>query len=143
MVVIGRHHRPAHSSIRSTKGGRYALGVVLILAFLAILVAAYRETEQNQKALEVLTANEEVPVHVEELSMQPREGNTRITGSILGNAATAGTPVQLRFTFYGANGELGTQTVTVNAPAADATTSFEVVFESTEPVVAYRYELVR
>lgn len=108
-----------------------------------ILARAYRETRQNQKALEALQANETAPVHVEELTMQPRQGSTRISGSVLGNTAAAGTPVQLRFTFYGANGELGTQTVTVNAPAAESTASFELVFENPEPVLAYRYELVR
>jgi tetratricopeptide (TPR) repeat protein len=108
-----------------------------------ILARAYREAKQNQKALAALQANEAAPIHLEDLQMQPRAGRTRVSGRAIGNAAAAGTPVQLRFTFYGPAGEVGTETVTVSAPAEDASTDFEVVLETEQPVQAYRYELVR
>lgn len=108
-----------------------------------ILAQAYRQTQQSQRALEQLQRNESQPVHVDELQMRPREGETRITGTVVGNQAQQGTPVQLRFTFYGERGELGRETVTVNAPADEERANFEVVLQSEEPAVAYRYELVR
>lgn len=106
-----------------------------------ILARAYREAKQNQQALQALQRNEEAPVHVEDLEMRPGEAQTTVRGRVIGNKAAAGTPVQLRFTFYGEAGELGVQTVTVNAPAADASADFEVVFP--QVAAGYKYELVR
>lgn len=106
-----------------------------------ILARAYRETQQNQKALRELQRNEELPVRVEDLALRTGEERTTVRGRVVGNRATAGSPVQLRFTFYGDAGELGAETVTVTAPAKDQNANFEVVF----PQVAsgYKYELVR
>jgi len=105
-----------------------------------ILARAYREANQNQQALQALQANEDAPVHVEDLEMRPSDTETVVRGRIVGNKAAAGSPVQLRFTFYGNGGELGTQTVTVTAPAADASENFEVSFA--QLATGYKYELV-
>jgi tetratricopeptide (TPR) repeat protein len=107
-----------------------------------ILAQAYRQEGQNQKALEQLQRNAAAPVHLDQLQMQPREGRTRITGVVIGNEADAGTPVQIRFTFYGSAGEIGSETITVSAPATDETAQFEVVLESPEPAVSYSYQPV-
>lgn len=107
-----------------------------------ILARAYREAQQNPKALAALQANEEVPVHVEDLEMRPGASQTTVRGRVIGNKAAAGSPVRLRFTFYGPTGaEVGTQTVNVSAPAADASANFEVVLP--QAASAYKYELVR
>lgn len=105
-----------------------------------ILARAYREANQNQQALQALQRNEDAPVHVEDLEMRPGESQTTVRGRVIGNQAAAGSPIQLRFTFFGPSGELGAETVTVTAPAADASTNFEVVFP--QVAAGYRYELV-
>lgn len=110
---------------------------------LLILANAYKETKQNQKALEVLERNEALPIHVEGLQLRGGEGRTTVRGTATPKKAAAGTPVQLRFTFYGQSGELGTQTVTVNAPAAGQSAAFETAFENPGQVTGYRYEVVR
>jgi hypothetical protein len=52
--------------------------------------------------------------------------------------------VTLRFSFQDAAGTtLGTQEVTVNAPAKDATAPFTLTFENATAPVGYSYELVR
>jgi tetratricopeptide (TPR) repeat protein len=106
-----------------------------------ILARAYKETNQNQKALAVLDKNEKLPIKVKDLSMRVGAGKSTITGTAVGNAAAAGTPVTLRFTFYSETGTLGTQNVTVNAPANGATAQFTATFENAEAPVAYSYEL--
>jgi tetratricopeptide (TPR) repeat protein len=107
-----------------------------------ILARAYKETGQNQKALAALEKNEALPVKVKDPAMRIGTGKTTISGNVIGNKAAAGTPVTLRFTFYSATGTLGTQQVTVNAPAKDASAPFEVTFENPATPVAYSYQLV-
>ncbi len=107
-----------------------------------ILARAYREAQENQKALQALQRNEDAPVRVEDLEMRAGDAQTTVRGRVVGNKAAPGSPIQLRFTFYGPTGaEVGTQTVNVSAPAADASADFEVVL----PQVAsgYKYDLVR
>jgi hypothetical protein len=81
---------------------------------------------------------------VKDLTARVAEGRTTVRGTAVGNAASPGSQIRLRFTFYGANGEqLGAETATVPAPAKDATTPFQVVLESATPVSGYKYEVVR
>ncbi|HET7275973.1 MAG TPA: tetratricopeptide repeat protein [Longimicrobiaceae bacterium] len=107
-----------------------------------ILARAYRDTEQQDLALEVLRANAAVPIHVEQLQMGTTDTGATVRGTVVGTEAGAGQTVQLLFTFYGAAGQIGTETVTVTAPGAEASTDFEVEFQSAEPVMGYSYELV-
>jgi tetratricopeptide (TPR) repeat protein len=101
---------------------------------------AYRELGQNDQALEVLTRVETMPIYVEDLQISAAGDATVVQGRAEGNNAAAGTPVRLRFTFYGDNGqEVGTQTVTVPAPAREQSANFEVRLD--EPAAAYRYEI--
>src|SRR5690606_5435896 len=95
-----------------------------------ILARAYRDTDQNEKALAALQANQDAPIHVEEMQRRPRDGQTTVSGVATGNTAAAGTPVQLRFTFYAEGTQLGTQTVTINAPAKEESTRFEVTLRN-------------
>jgi tetratricopeptide (TPR) repeat protein len=107
-----------------------------------ILARAHREAGQNQQALRALQANESHPVHVEDLEFRPGAQRTVVSGRIVGNQAAAGTPVQVRFTFFGEDGStVGTQTVTVSAPAQGESAAMEAVYEGTPPAVTYRYEL--
>lgn len=107
-----------------------------------IMARALRETGQNQRALAELQRNAALPVHIEQIEMRPREDATRVTGTIVGNQAPAGTPVRLRFNFYGDSGQLGSETINVAAPATDEQTRFEAVFSGPEMVTHYNYELL-
>ena len=106
-----------------------------------ILARAYRDTKQNREALRVLEATEAAPVFVNNLQLRTSEGRSTVRGTVEPKSARAGTPVQLRFTFFGPSGELGTQTVTVTATAAGATANFEAVLQNPTPATGYRYEV--
>lgn len=106
-----------------------------------IAARAYREAEQNSRALEALQRIETLPVFVEELQLRPAGEASSVRGRLVGNAASAGDRVQLRFTFYNDGAQVGTETLTVNAPAPEQSTQFEVEIE--RAANAYSYELVR
>ena len=109
-----------------------------------ILARAQREARQNTQALASLQVIENMPIKIKRLTTNSGAARTTLRGEIEGNAAAAGTPVQLRFTFYGANNEVvGTQTASVNAPAREASGTFTVNFDHTVPITGYKYEVVR
>ena len=94
----------------------------------------------EQSAEEWLDRTEAAPVHVEGLQLRTSGADTSIQGRVVGNAAEPGTPIRLRFTFYGAVGVLGTEPLTLSAPPAGVRATFEVTFAG--QATAYRYELV-
>jgi DNA-binding SARP family transcriptional activator len=107
----------------------------------ALIVArALREAGENDRALATLERIEALPVFVESMQLQPAGERTTLRGQVIGNSAAAGTPIQLRFTFYNDSAQAGTETVTVNAPAAEQTRDFQVQIQSAAN--GYRYELV-
>ncbi|MEX0912776.1 MAG: tetratricopeptide repeat protein [Gemmatimonadota bacterium] len=105
-----------------------------------ILARAYRELEQNQDALTSLERLEALPVLIDELQLQPQSDRSVVLGTVIGNAASAGDSIRLEFTFYDDSGELGSETVTITAPAPEQTTEFEVVFPET--AMAYSYDVL-
>jgi hypothetical protein len=105
-----------------------------------IQARAHRELNQNDQALQVLTRVEMLPIFVEDLQIGPAGDGTVVRGRAEGNAAAAGTPVRLRFTFYAENGqEVGSETVSVAAPASEQSTTFEV--RVAQPAFGFRYEV--
>jgi tetratricopeptide (TPR) repeat protein len=104
-----------------------------------ILARAHRELEENQRALAALQRIQLVPIFVEELQLRPSAQTTTVRGRVMGNEAAAGTPVRLRFTFYSNGRTLGSETVTVTAPAREQSANFELVFD--QQATAYSYEL--
>lgn len=102
---------------------------------------AHQELDQNDQALAVLTRIETLPIFVEDLQVSAEGSTTTVVrGRAEGNAAEVGSPVRLRFTFYGEDAQaLGTQDVTITAPAREESTNFEVRIE--QPAVAFKYEL--
>lgn len=106
-----------------------------------ILARALREQNQNQQALDALERIETLPVFLDELQMRPASQATTIRGRVIGNQAAAGSPVRIRFTFYGPSGALGTETVTVTAPAREQSTTLEVTFG--QQAESYSYEPVQ
>ena len=105
-----------------------------------IAARAHLELGDEQSAVEGLDRTESAPVHVEGLQLRASGPDTSLQGRVVRNAAEPGTPVHLRFTFYGAEGALGTEPLTVLAPPRGAPTTFEISFAG--QATAYRYELV-
>ena len=105
-----------------------------------IAARAHLELGDEQSAAAGLDRTESAPVHVEGLQLRASGPDTSLQGRVVGNAAEPGTSVHLRFTFYGADGALGTEPFTVSAPPRGVRESFEISFEG--QVTAYRYELV-
>ena len=109
----------------------------------AQLVTARAQLEIGDRpgAIASLDRADQAPVHVEGLQMQRSAAATTVFGRVTGNTAEAGTPLALRFTFYGDAGEpIGADTLTVSAPAPAESESFEVRFE--RAAAAYRYEIL-
>ena len=108
-----------------------------------ILFNALKNADRNNEALKVLEATDAMPVYVTDIQLDQQEGRTVARGTVEGNKARAGAPVQLELTFYGPEGVLGTQPVTVNAPAKGAKANFEATLVNPIPAVSYSYRLVR
>jgi tetratricopeptide (TPR) repeat protein len=105
-----------------------------------IAARAHLELGDEQSAVQGLNRTESAPVHVEGLQFRPSETETSLRGSVVGNAAEPGTEVRLRFTFYGADGALGTEPLTIVAPPSGVSERFEVSFAG--QASSYRYELL-
>jgi tetratricopeptide (TPR) repeat protein len=91
--------------------------------------AAKNTAEQRRLenlALKEYEALTNVPVYVDEVRFEGESPNAALTGKVMGNKANAGTPVNLTFTFYGPAGTMGTQSVTVQAPAKGQSAPFRV-----------------
>ena len=105
-----------------------------------ILFNAFKESKQNEQALKVLTNVDALPVYVDEVRIEtPESGPGRLTGKVTGNKAAAGAPVNLTFTFWGPSGNVGTQSVTVNAPAKGASANFQVPLPQGATVSSFSY----
>ena len=105
-----------------------------------IAARAHLELGDEQSAVVGLDRTESAPIHLEGLRLLTSGPGTSILGQVVGNAAEPGTSVRLRFTFYGANGALGTEPFTVSAPSQGTRERFEVSFAG--QATAYRYELL-
>jgi tetratricopeptide (TPR) repeat protein len=104
-----------------------------------ILARAQREQGQNTEALATLNGIETSPVKLNELALQPGVQSTTVRGRVVGATASPGTPIRLRFTFYSYGGtSLGSQELSVTAPAPQAEEPFEVVFAM--PADYFSYE---
>ncbi len=104
-----------------------------------IAARAHLELGDEESAAAGLNRTESAPIHLEGLQLRPSEGATTIGGRVVGNTAEPGTSVRLRFIFYGANGAVGTQTLTLSAPPTGRRATFEVSFAG--QATAYRYEV--
>ncbi len=105
-----------------------------------IAARAHLELGDEQSAVERLDKTDSAPVHVEGLQLLASGADTSLQGRVVGNAAEPGASVRLRFTFYGAGGVLGTEPLTVSAPAPGVRARFEIFFAGR--ATAYRYELL-
>lgn len=71
--------------------------------------------------------------------MQRPGRGTAVLGRAVGNSAEPGTPVSLRFVFYGPDGKVASRTVKLSALEPGESDFFEVTIDRL--VKAYRYEL--
>lgn len=105
-----------------------------------IAARAHLELGDEQSAAQGLDRTESAPVHVEGLQFRQSETETNLQGRVVGNAAEPGSEVRLRFTFYGADGTVATEFLTISAPPPGVRERFEMSFAGR--ATAYRYELV-
>ena len=105
-----------------------------------ITARAYLESGDEPGAVERIEVGESAPVYLEALQMRPASSETVVQGRVVGNQADPGTPIRLRFTFYEGDEAIGTETVTVPAPAPEESSAVEATIESRAS--GYRYEIV-
>jgi hypothetical protein len=92
----------------------------------------------------LLKRAQDLAVSVENVKAIEADGGTYVlTGAVESVKAAPGTPVKLRFTLFDKAGKaLGTQDISLNAPAAGATAPFEVKAATQGEVVGWKYEVV-
>lgn len=103
-----------------------------------ILAQSYREMERQQDALAALERLQALPVYVADTQLQSGSDSSELRGQIVGNQASPGTPIRLQFTFYNDDGQVGTSTVTVNAPAAEQRQTFSVTVDGFANAFSYQ-----
>lgn len=101
-------------------------------------------TEWRNRLVRVLEGIENLPIDVTNVALsQTGTGRYAITGTVENLSLNAGTPIVLRFSVLGANGQAAaTQEVTVQAPAREQTATFRAEFEVTGEIAGWRYERV-
>jgi hypothetical protein len=87
-----------------------------------------------------LNRTEAAPIYLDGMQLRPTDSDVLLQGQAIGNAAEPGSSVRVRFMFYGGDGVLGDETVTIFAPSAGEREMFEVPFGGR--ATSYRYELV-
>jgi tetratricopeptide (TPR) repeat protein len=104
-----------------------------------VLAEAYRQLERGSEGVQIRERVRDAPVYVEGLSIRYDDDVAIASGQVVGNAARAGTPVRLEVTFTGPTGDLGTQTVTVAAPAKGERAPFEARLDGQGRATSFRY----
>jgi Flp pilus assembly protein TadD len=98
------------------------------------------EPAGQQAALRLLEQHDALPVLVEDVQVHVDGDAVAISGRMKNRKATAGAPVQIQFTLLGADGRtVGQETITVNAPAADADEVFRARVASEGELAGWRY----
>ena len=96
--------------------------------------------ELGRQAREVSARSEGLPVQLEGITIDTEGANTQLRGSAVGTGPTA--PVQVEFTLHGADGPLGTGTVTITPPAREQNSPFELTIPNAAPVLGVTYRVV-
>jgi tetratricopeptide (TPR) repeat protein len=109
-----------------------------------ILIQAFRETRQPPRTLEIAERRQALPVFVDNVQLRHEQDRAVLRAEATGNRARAGSPVRLQFTLYGpGNQTLGTETVTVTAPAQNATTNFEASIGTVVAPTGFSYRVLQ
>ncbi len=97
-------------------------------------------TENIGQLMETMQALEFI---VDDLSLQPREGGGRVSGTVTNKLLEEGGSVTLRFHFFDEQGgELTTEDVSVPVPPVDVAQQFQVSVNTEGAVMGYSYEVV-
>jgi tetratricopeptide (TPR) repeat protein len=123
----------------------YNARIILFNAHRGISDAAQQgtpaEREARNRALATLEAAEALPVRLDDIILGGGgDAPVQVTGTATGTGQ-AGGPVTVEFTVFGAGGQLGTGSATIQRPARDATAPFTVEIPTTEPVTGWRYRV--
>lgn len=96
-----------------------------------------------KKIQEAMQHHETIRLELLDMAISEEDRVLRFSGLVRNVSANAGDQIRLRVIAMGANGNVvGTEDVTVTAPAADATGEFEVVFSVTDRMAGWRYEVL-
>lgn len=99
----------------------------------------YRESIQG-----ALRRHEEAPFEMMELTMIPGDDAVGVSGQIMNLKLATGEPIRLRISLLdSAGGVIGSQEVTISAPAANATATFEASVPVRGALAGWRYERVQ
>lgn len=101
-----------------------------------------QETAHRNQALAAATAGDAMPVQLEDVILQNGQGTTTVHGTVKGGKAAAGTPVRVEFTLSTPAGDVGKGTVNIAAPAANATSTFDLPVQVTDTPTGFRYRVV-
>ena len=96
--------------------------------------------ELGRQARQISQRSENLPVQLEGITIDVEGGNTQVRGTAMGTGGTA--PVQVEFTLHGADGALGTGTVTITPPARDQQAPFELTIPNASPVTGVSYRVI-
>lgn len=102
-----------------------------------IVARAHLERDDEAAALERLRRLDATPAFLEGLVLRSVGSGSQIEGRIIGNERDHDQPLQLRFTFYGAEGALGSESITLMPPPPGESQGFEVSFGA--QATSYRY----
>ncbi len=119
---------------------------------LALLARGYRgmadvvdpktAMDWKNKTLEVLKLHQDLPYEVTDVELATSKGETKLSAKLVNLKGTEGQPVKITVSVLGKDGKvLGTQDVTVTAPAAEGDVAFHATFKTTEPVGGWKYEI--
>ena len=104
----------------------------------AIITAkAHLETGDRAAARETIERVGTLPVLLDRLRLRRTESGVTLEGRVQGNVAVPGSPIRLRFEFFGEAGSLGSRVIDVRAPEREATTQLSVTFDA--PATWYSY----
>jgi tetratricopeptide (TPR) repeat protein len=98
--------------------------------------------EGTRAALAALERMDALPVSLDMIHAYSDGEGVVIEGELKNRKAAAGSPVQIQFTLLGVAGqEIGTTTITVNAPDAETTTQFSGRADVTGELAGWRYQI--
>lgn len=99
------------------------------------------EQQARQRALQVLQRAEALPVRMDAVRLVAAPGQATVHATLEGGEARAGTPIALDVVFWGADGRVGTATITATAPAKGATIQVQATAPVSSPAAGITYSI--
>lgn len=110
----------------------------------AILAQALINTGDEQEAVRILQAREDLAFNLENSQLQPRSaGGGSVTAELINNSLEAGTTVTVRVHFISDDGVVvGAADVRVDAPDPEVAQSFRADLTSEENILGFYFEVI-